>query len=124
MNFVPESASPTRVSTSMSGSLSGLLMVLGSADMIPSASVTKMSSSAPKAFAKMKAVVSLPPLPRVVIFSSCVLPTKPAIMGVTPFSTRGSTCSRILSSHLSRIGFASEKTSSVMMGQSGSNGSK
>ncbi len=121
---MPESASPTRVFTSISVSLSGLLMILGSADMIPSASVTMISSSAPMAFAKMKAVVSLPPLPRVVIFSSGVLPTKPAMTGMTPFSTMGSTCCWILFSHLSKIGFASEKTSSVMMGQSGSNGSK
>ena len=57
--------------------------------MMPSASVTNTISSASSASARMKAVVSLPPLPRVVILPSLVLPKKPATTGMAPFSIMG-----------------------------------
>ena len=97
---------------------------LGSPDMMPSASVTKTISSALRASARMNAVVSLPPLPSVVILPSMVLPTNPAMTGTVPFSTMGSTFSLTRVLHSSSNGLAFEKAESVTIGQSLSSGSK
>ena len=124
MNLAPESAKPTRVVTSISGSLSGSATIFGSPDIIPSALVTRTTSSAFMAWARMNAVVSLPPRPRVVILSSRVLPMKPAITGTVPVSMMGRMRCWIRFSHSSRRGLALEKFASVIMGHLSSSGSR
>ncbi len=99
-------------------------MIFGSPDIMPSASVTSTIWSAFNASAKMNAVVSLPPLPKVVILPSLVLPTNPAMTGIVPFSTIGRMHSLMFFSHSLRIGLAFWKASSVIMGHLLSIGSK
>ncbi|OQC67588.1 MAG: hypothetical protein BWX47_02008 [candidate division Hyd24-12 bacterium ADurb.Bin004] len=60
----------------------------GSADLIASTFLKSTASQAPRAAARARAVVSDPPLPRVVAAPSGPAPWKPATTGMRPTSTR------------------------------------
>ena len=109
----------------MSSLLSGFAssIILGSADITPSVSFTSITSSAFRQFASTMAVVSLPPLPRVVILPFSSRPRKPQTTII--FSPSMGSRNRLTRSQVfSMFGDAFLKLESVMIGHSSLFGSK
>ena len=84
MNLVPASAIPINAFMSIFRIVLTFLTRLGSADRMPFALVTSMTSSASNPSARSRAVVSLPPRPRVLTRPSLVRPMNPPMTGIMP----------------------------------------